>query len=73
MKKDKDIKNDKALNRLLKENENLRIKLQEAEDTLKAIHEGAVDAIVVKGRKGEKIFTLTGEEQIYRRPRRDDG
>ena len=61
------MKKPKTLNQLLKENEKLRIKLQEAEDTLQAIHEGAVDAIVVKGRKGEKIFTLTGEEQIYRR------
>ncbi len=51
---------------MLKENENLRIRLQEAEDTLQAIREGAVDAIVVKGRKGEQVFTLTGEEQIYR-------
>jgi len=60
------MKRPKTLNQLLKENQNLRIKLQEAEDTLHAIREGAVDAIVVKGRKGEQVFTLTGEQQIYR-------
>lgn len=51
---------------MFKENENLRIRLEEAEETLQAIREGEVDAIVVKGSKGEQIFTLTGEEQIYR-------
>jgi PAS domain S-box-containing protein len=64
MKKDKFSKTE---DRLLRENEKLRIRLEEAEDTLQAIREGAVDAIVVSGRKGEQIFTLTGEEQIYRR------
>ena len=56
----------KTPNQLLKENENLRIRLEEAEETLQAIREGAVDAIVVKGSQGEQIFTLTGEEQVYR-------
>ncbi len=60
------MKKPKTLNQLLKENENLRIKLQEAEDVLQAIREGAIDAIVVKGCEGEQVFTLTGEEQIYR-------
>jgi PAS domain S-box-containing protein len=56
----------KTLNQLIEENETLRIKLQEAEETLQAIREGAVDAIVVEGRKGEQIFTLTGEDKVYR-------
>ena len=56
----------KTPNQLLKENENLRIRLQEAEETLQAIREGAVDAIVVNSRKGEQIFTLTGEDKVYR-------
>jgi PAS domain S-box-containing protein len=60
------MKKPKTIDQLLKENEDLRIKLQEAEDILQAIREGAIDAIVVKGCKGEQVFTLTGEEQIYR-------
>ena len=39
----------------------------EAEDTLQAIREGSVDAVVVSGPKGEQVFTLTGEDVIYRR------
>lgn len=56
----------KTLNQLLKENKSLQIQLEEAEETLQAIRDGAVDAIVVKGSQGEQIFTLTGEEQVYR-------
>jgi PAS domain S-box-containing protein len=57
---------EKTFKKLLKENEELRIRLQESEDTINAIRQGSVDAVVVSGPKGEQIFTLTGEEQIYR-------
>jgi len=57
----------KTKEQLLKENQELRIRLQEAEDTLQAIREGAVDALIVQGTAGEQIFTLSGEELIYRR------
>jgi len=60
------MKKEKTPKQLLTENETLRIRLEEAEETLQAIREGAVDAIVVNSRKGEQIFTLTGEEQVYR-------
>lgn len=53
--------------RLLRENEELRIRLQEAEDTINAIREGAVDAVVIQGPAGDRVFTLSGEEIIYRR------
>lgn len=53
--------------RLLKENQELRIRLEEAEDTLQAIREGAVDALIVQGSEGEQIFTLSGEELVYRK------
>ncbi len=49
-----------------KEIEELRQRLAEAEDTLRAIHEGEVDAIVVSGKGGERVFSLTGSEQVYR-------
>jgi len=51
---------------LAKEIEELRIKLKEAEDTINAIRNGEVDAIVVSGMQGEQVFTLTGAERAYR-------
>ena len=41
-------------------------RLREAEETLQAIRSGAVDAIVVQGPGGEKVFTLQGADHIYR-------
>jgi hypothetical protein len=38
--------------------EELRQRLQEAEETLDAIRNGKVDALVVSGPSGEKVFTL---------------
>ncbi len=51
---------------LLAEIEALRARLAEAEDTVRAIHEGDVDAIVVSGSRGEQVFSLTGSEYVYR-------
>ncbi len=44
----------------------LRIRLEEAEETLRAIRSGEVDALVVQGVGGEQIFTLDGADQSYR-------
>jgi PAS domain S-box-containing protein len=44
----------------------LRRRLAEAEETLHAIREGQVDAVVVKGRNGEQIYSLKETENIYR-------
>jgi PAS domain S-box-containing protein len=52
--------------KLLRENEELRAQLAEAQETLRAICEGEVDAVVVSGSKGEQIFSLSGTESIYR-------
>ena len=46
--------------------EDLRQRLREAEETLDAIRGGEVDALVVAGPSGEKIFTLKGAEHPYR-------
>ena len=54
------------LQALLAENAALRTKLEEAEETLRAIREGEVDAIVVSGTQGERVFSLTGSESVYR-------
>lgn len=51
---------------LKRENEELRRRLAEAEDALRAIREGQVDAIVVDGAAGAQIFSLAGAETVYR-------
>ena len=48
------------------ENEELRARLAEAEETLRAIREGEVDAVVVSGSLGEQVYSLTGAESVYR-------
>jgi PAS domain S-box-containing protein len=48
------------------ENQELRDRLTEAEETLNAIRNGEVDAIVVSGSEGDKIFSLTSAETPYR-------
>jgi PAS domain S-box-containing protein len=51
---------------LLSENEELRARLREAEETLDAIRSGEVDALVVSGAGGQQIFTLQGANDSYR-------
>ena len=41
-------------------------RLSEAEETLRAIRSGEVDAIVVSGHTGERVFTLQGADHTYR-------
>ena len=53
-------------NGLLRENEELRAQLAEAQETLRAIREGEVDAVIVSGTKGEQVFSLVGTDSIYR-------
>ncbi len=48
------------------ENQELRRRLEEAEDALRAIREGEVDAVVVTGSRGTQIFSLSGAESVYR-------
>jgi PAS domain S-box-containing protein len=44
----------------------LRRRLREAEDTINAIREGHVEALVVSAPDGERIFTLRSADQPYR-------
>ena len=44
----------------------LERRLQEAEETLRAIRQGEVDALVVDGPQGEVIYTLTSADYPYR-------
>lgn len=44
----------------------LRQQLDEANETLRAITSGEVDALVVNTKQGEKVFTLQGADTVYR-------
>jgi PAS domain S-box-containing protein len=44
----------------------LRARLAEAEETLRAIRTGEVDAVVVANKQGAQVFTLEGAEYAYR-------
>ncbi len=57
---------DKTYQELLAENDVLRMSLEEAEETLRAIGSGEVDAFVLSGPDGDKVFTLKDADQSYR-------
>jgi PAS domain S-box-containing protein len=44
----------------------LRARLAEAEETLRAIRSGEVDALVVSTSEGDRVFTLHGADEPYR-------
>jgi PAS domain S-box-containing protein len=48
------------------ETEELRARLREAEETLRAIQQGEVDALVITERAGEKVYTLKSADRPYR-------
>jgi two-component system CheB/CheR fusion protein len=48
------------------EMEELRARLEEAEETLRAIRHGEVDALVVTELRGEKVYTLKSADRPYR-------
>lgn len=56
----------KSQQQLQEENNELRNRLAEAEETINAIRSGEVDAIVVSGAEGEMIFSLVSAETPYR-------
>ena len=56
----------KTQEQLLLELEDLRARLDEAEDTLRAIRSGEVDALIVSGVGGEQVYTLKGADRSYR-------
>ena len=51
---------------LLGQVEDLRSRLEEAEETLAAIRRGEVDALVVHEPGGERVYTFQGADQAYR-------
>lgn len=57
---------EKSYEELLKEMEELRQQLLEAEDAIDAIRTGQVDALVVKNGTGHQLFTLKSADHTYR-------
>ena len=51
---------------LQREIDELRGRLAEAEETLQAIRQGEVDAVVVKGASGPQVYTLLNADRPYR-------
>ena len=50
----------------MKELEELRFQLHEANETIEAIRTGQVDALVVQGQEGHQVYTLKSADQTYR-------
>lgn len=51
---------------LHEENMSLRRRLKESEELLSAIHAGDVDALIVSGPAGDRVFTIEGADHAYR-------
>jgi two-component system sporulation sensor kinase C len=51
---------------LQEELEDLRRRLQEAEEVLNAIRDGEVDGVIVSDSRGDRIYTLQGADHTYR-------
>jgi len=52
--------------KLKSENNELRLQLEEANDTIQAIRTGQVDAFIVSGDNGHELYTLKTADQTYR-------
>ncbi len=51
---------------LVAENEQLRIQLEEATETIQAIRTGQIDALVVEGKSGHELYTLKTADTTFR-------
>ncbi|MFO7659161.1 MAG: PAS domain-containing protein [Bacteroidales bacterium] len=56
----------KTKEQLIIENEAFRSRLKEMEEALDAIRNGEVDAIVVSGKQGEQVYSVSSAETPYR-------
>ncbi|AGW14177.1 PAS domain S-box protein [Megalodesulfovibrio gigas] len=57
---------DKPPEALARENDELRARLIEAEETIRAIRLGEIDALVVTGPRNDQVFMLEGADHAYR-------
>src|SRR6202451_4003567 len=51
---------------LLERVRDLQERLDEAEETLRALRNGEVDAIIASGPEGDRVYTLKGADEAYR-------
>jgi len=56
----------KTKEQLINENEELHSRLTDSEEALRAIQNGEVDAIIIYGRKGDQVYSLSSAETPYR-------
>jgi PAS domain S-box-containing protein len=66
MKEDLNLEKSRTKRELEAELKATQLRLEEAEETLRAIRNNEVDALVVDGPQGQQVFTLQGAEQPYR-------
>jgi PAS domain S-box-containing protein len=57
---------DASTHALLEELTAIRERLREAEETIAAIRDGEVDAVVVRGKVGEQVYTLENADRPFR-------
>src|SRR5258708_12856494 len=50
----------------MRETQDLKARVEELEETLRAIRMGEVDAVLVSSAQGDQVFTLQGAEHPYR-------
>ena len=60
------IEAEKTRQQLLAALQEITARMTEAEDTLRAIRNGEVDALVVETTEGDRVFTLSGADHPYR-------
>jgi two-component system phosphate regulon sensor histidine kinase PhoR len=60
------VNDNRSYNELLKELEDTRFRLEEANDTIDAIRTGNIDGLIVKGEDGHQLYTLRSADQTYR-------
>jgi len=63
---DSSIPSAESYRALLAELADLRERLRESDETLAAIRDGEVDAVVVRGRVGQQVYTLENADRPYR-------
>lgn len=60
------MKSKKSYEELLRENEDLLYRLEEATDTIDAIRMGNIDGLVVQTEEGTQLYTLRNSDQTFR-------
>lgn len=60
------MKSIKTYEQLVSENNELRIQLEEASETIDAIRTGKIDALVIHAKEGHELYTLKTADQTYR-------